>query len=410
MPSVAINNTNIRQRPRLGASLLALLFLNAWTSLAYAHAPDQSYIFLRLYDDAILGRVEMTVTDMNQAMGLSLPEDGTVTNENLEPHKSVIREYLATHVKVGADQPATTLTFNKFDLHNQPLGQYVQVFFDIDDRAQRPAVINAQMSVLFDERPSHRGMLVVEHNWQTGTFDDEANVVLVFSPDNTRQSFDVEGSIWQGFTAMVGQGAHHIWIGIDHILFLIALLLPAVVRRENGKWVPVERFSDAAWYVLKIVTLFTVAHSITLSAAALGAVDLSARIVESIIALSIAVAAFDILRPIFGRRIAWVVFAFGLFHGFGFASVLGDIGIGGEYLVPTLLGFNLGVEFGQLIIVAIAFPILYLLRRSKIYARFLMPVGAALLIAISLYWFIERAFEVDLPAGYYLNTVLGVFT
>lgn len=390
---------------------LALIAISWSVSVsANAHAPDQSYIFVRLYDDSLQGRVEMTVADLNAALELGLPEDGSVTTEALAVHLADIRNYFGRHVKLGADGPPEALSFDRFDIHTQPLGQYLQAYFELGGRSERPKEITAEMSVLLDERPSHRGMLVVEHNWQTGTFNDEANVVMVFSPDSRTQTYQVDGSKWQGFMAMIGQGSHHIWIGIDHILFLLALLLPAVVTRVNGRWAPVDRFRDAAWNVFKIVTVFTVAHSITLSAAVLGALTLSSRIVESIIALSIAIAAFDILKPLFGNKITWIVFGFGLFHGFGFASVLGDIGIGGEYLVQTLLGFNLGVEVGQLVIVAAAFPVLFLLRKTSLYLKWVLPLGAAALIAIAIYWFIERAFEVDLPAGQLAKPVLSLFS
>jgi hypothetical protein len=110
---------------------------------------------------------------------------------------------------------------------------------------------------------------------------------------------------------------------------------------------------------------------------------------------------------VFGRKIWWIVFAFGLFHGFGFASVLGDLGIGGEFLGYTLLAFNVGVELGQVAIVAAVFPVLYLLRKTAFYVSFAMPVSAVLLIIVSTYWFIERAFNVDLPAGSILHAIIG---
>jgi len=212
----------------------------------------------------------------------------------------------------------------------------------------------------------------------------------------------------RGFSAMVRLGTHHIWIGIDHILFLMALLLPAVVQRQDHKWVPVESFRKAIIHVIKVVTVFTVAHTITLSLAALNAVSLSSRLVESIIALSIAIAALNIIVPVFKERIWMVVFAFGLFHGFGFASVLSEIGIPSNYMVHSLLGFNVGVELGQVAIVVGLFPVLYFLGRSLIYSRYVLPATTLVLITISLYWFVERAFLIDLPAGAIVNSLIAL--
>ena len=385
----------------------ALLLLPA---TGEAHAPDQSYVFVQVHEDRVEGRVEITVTDLNAALDLTLPEDGSVTVADLYDYQPAIIEYLAEHVALAPDAAPTPVKVDKIDLHSLPLGQYLRAHFSFQDLSAPPATINMDYSVLFDKRPSHRGMLVVEHNWKTGTFNDEANVALIFAPDDTQKTYKVGGSVLQGFVAMIGQGAHHIWIGIDHILFLLALLLPSVVQRREHLWVPVEGLRPALIWVAKVVTVFTVAHTITLSAAALGALSLPSRFVESIIALSIAIAAADILWRVFGRRIWWVVFVFGLFHGFGFASVLRDIGIGGEFLFLTLLGFNLGVELGQFVIVAAVFPVLFLIRRLRLYTKFVLPGGAVALIAISLYWFIERGFGVDLPLGSAVRPILDIFT
>jgi hypothetical protein len=148
-------------------------------------------------------------------------------------------------------------------------------------------------------------------------------------------------------------------------------------------------------YILKVVTFFTIAHTITLSLASLNIIVLPGRIVESIIALSIGLAAFHNIRPIFKGKDWLIAFVFGLFHGFGFASVMADLGITGEFLTLTLLGFNIGVELGQIVIIALIFPILFFIRNFKFYSKFLVYLSVVLII-ISLYWFVERAFDIDL--------------
>ena len=144
-------------------------------------------------------------------------------------------------------------------------------------------------------------------------------------------------------------------------------------------------FKPAIIHVVAVVTIFTVVHTITLSLAALQTISLSSRLVESVIALSIAIAALDVIVPIFGRRIWWIVFAFGLFHGFGFASVLSSIGIPSDYLVHSLLGFNVGVELGQVVIVCAVFPVLFLTRASFLYTHVVLLYGSGLLILIAGY-------------------------
>jgi len=394
----------------------------------FAHAPDQSYTFLRVYETAIEGRFEITTDDLNKALGLELAKG--ITLEELQYYLPRIQEYALGRTAFSSQFGSHPIQFTETTIFEEGnLGNYVQLHFTLQDLTEVPATLDLENSLLFDVAPNHRSLVVVEYNWKAGIHNNESMVSLSFSPDDTRQSLDLtNASVLKGFLAMVESGMHHIFIGIDHILFLLALLLPAVVRRKRGpsepvpayanrfaavpvamaasafEWAPVEKFKPAFLYVLKIITFFTVAHTITLSLAALQIIVLPSRIVESIIALSIALAALHNIRPVFKYSDWIIVFGFGLFHGFGFASVLGDIGLSGEFMTLSLLGFNLGVEVGQVIIISLIFPVLYLIRRMKIYPG-LLVFGSMLLILIAMYWFVERFFEIDLPLGRYLNKI-----
>lgn len=379
------------------------------SGVAYGHALDQGYVYLRVGKSTLDGRVELTMQDLNSTLGLSLPTDQSVTRDDLEPHIETIREYVTERVSLAINGGPGAMPLTDYDLMSLSFAQYLQLNFSFPDLAEEPQKIDIEYTAVFDENPDHRGMLVIETNWKTGTFNNEANVSLVFEPGRERQTLDLSStSTLSGFNAMVRMGTHHIWIGIDHILFLIALLLPSVVHRQNRTWQSVTEFHVALIHVIKIVTIFTIAHTITLSLAALQTISLPSRLVESVIAISIAIAALDIVVPIFKQRIWWIVFAFGLFHGFGFASVLAEIGIPPAYMVHSLLGFNLGVELGQVAIVLAVFPILYFLRQQKAYVKAVLPGAAAILIAVSLYWFTERAFLIDLPAGAIVNKLLAL--
>ena len=180
------------------------------------------------------------------------------------------------------------------------------------------------------------------------------------------------------------------------VLFLISLLLPAALRAGARGWEPAERFAPVFWDVFKVVTAFTVAHSITLSLAALAVLELPSRLVESAIALSVLLAALNNLRPlVLGRR--WIVaFAFGLIHGFGFASVLADLGLPKDALLVALVGFNAGVETGQLAIVAAFLPAAFWLRGTWLYRRMLLLGGSALIALVAAIWLVERSFDLRL--------------
>lgn len=387
---------------------ILLLFLALTANLCFAHAPDTGNVFLKIENDSVTGRVELAISDLNVALQLDMPEGEDVTVDDLRPYLAQVDAYVSEHVGLTVGEISGPPPITGYGIFDADFARMLQVKFAYENLPEEPRKIEVKYSAMFDLRPNHRGMLVIETYWKTGTFQNEAGVSGVFEPGKEVITLDLsESSVWRGFVALVGLGTHHIWIGIDHILFLMALLLPAVVFRERSSWQPVDDFRTAFIQVIKVVTVFTIAHTITLSMAALGTVSLSSRLVESVIAISIAIAALHIITPVFRGGIWWVVFIFGLFHGFGFASVLGEIGIPDDYLVYSLLGFNIGVELGQVAIVIVVFPVLFFMRNRWHYNRLLLPAAATALIAVSLYWFTERAFELDLPAGAILNSILG---
>lgn len=190
----------------------------------------------------------------------------------------------------------------------------------------------------------------------------------------------------------VREGVRHIWIGFDHVLFLITLLLPVVLRRRSGIWEGVDRLGTALRRVALVVTAFTIAHSISLSLAVLGVVDLPPRFTESIIAASVVIAALNNLWPIVSRQLWAVAFAFGLVHGLGFAGALTDLGLPEGSETMALIGFNLGVELGQLVIVVALLPFLYALRRTVLYQRGAVQLGSLSIAIVAGMWLVERAF------------------
>lgn len=381
--------------------LFIFLILNSL--LAHAHAPEQGFIFLRVYEkDGIEGRFEIQAEDLNKIFNWNLLKEGNKVDV-VKPHYEELKKYFLANSGFKSSLGNHKITFKGLGVLSTGLGDYIQIFFDLDNVYPLPDSMDVTYNVAFKEVPNHRGFLTVEYNWKAGVINNESNISLYFTPSEPTDTLDLtKVSIWKGFVAMIRQGVWHIWIGTDHIFFLIALILPSVVRRRREEnlhlfksWEPVKKFKPAFSYIIKIVTFFTIAHTITLSLAALGIVNLPGWIVESIIAFSIGLAAFHNIRPIFNGRDWLIAFVFGLFHGFGFASVLGDIGLKDEFLIYSLSGFNIGVEIGQLVIIAAIFPILYLIRKRKSYPKILF-IGSVFLIIASVYWIIERVFDVNL--------------
>ncbi len=391
-------------------SLVALLLLTVlMANPVFAHIQGQSYIFLNVDEKAVTGRVEITVKDLNKVLSLDLPEDRSVTLEQIHANSALIDDYVLKHVDISINGKAGRFSIVGYEKLNVSFAQFVLINFKMMPSGDPPVLFDIDNSLIFDNDQNHLSLLVVENNWTTGTFDNESVVSLTFTESKRKQRLDLSnGSVLQGLWGFIQLGMHHIWIGADHVLFLLALFLPSVMQRAGNRWVGVTELRSALFRILKIVTVFTIAHSITLSLASLGVINLESRLVESIIAISIGVAALHIIYPKVSSHALWVVLMFGMFHGFGFASVLSEMQIPERYLVWSLLGFNLGVEMGQAAIALVVVPILYSVRHLFVYARIVMPLGAAGLIAISVYWFIERAFGFDFRVGSSLKALIGL--
>jgi len=396
---------------------LSFIFILLSSVVTFAHAPNQSYIFLRIYEtDGIEGRFEINVSEINKVFNLNLPKN--VSLQELEAHIPEIKAYLMEHAAFQSTLGTHAISFKDVDITWASLGNFVKFYFELENTEILPDDLEVSYNAVFEKDPEHRGFLTIEYNWKAGIINNEAIIALGFSPNEVSDTLNLTNvSVWKGFIAMIKQGVWHIWIGIDHILFLLALILPSVVRRKKKQldkdgnpsfsiwgWEPVLKFKPAFMYIIKVITFFTLAHTITLTLASLKLVILPSQLVESIIAFSIGLAAFHNIKPIFKGRDWVIAFVFGLFHGFGFASVLSDLGLTGEYLTLSLLGFNIGVEIGQLVIITLIFPILFMIRKLKLYPKILV-FGSALLIVISLYWVIERGFDINLGVEDYIRRV-----
>lgn len=387
------------------ATLLALASAAAPTR-ALAHAPRQGYMFLRLHSDSLIARLELNIADLEGVLALGWNPNVRPTREEIEARLAVIRQYAEQHFALGDGEARLVPVFRDFSVRGADGAEYLLLEYFVG--SPPPERVTITLTPFFELDGMHRNLVVIEHNWRTGTFDNEMNVSTIHSPAEPTQVLDLtSSSLFRGFLALVRLGVWHIWIGLDHILFLVALILPSVLTRRDGRWQPAERFGGALLKIVTIVTFFTVAHTITLSLAALDVVELPSRLVESVIAGSIAIAALHNLWPVARINEAAIAFAFGLFHGFGFATVLGDLGLGTEHLVLSLLGFNVGVELGQIAIITAIFPVLFFARRLRVYPV-VMRAGSVALIAVGLLWVAERTTNFNVPLIPIAKSLLGI--
>jgi hypothetical protein len=364
--------------------LVALLFSGA----AAAHKPSDAYLTVHRDGTALSGQWDIALRDLENAIGLDADGDGDITWRELKSRHTEIATYALQRLRIasGGDTCGLAATDHLVDTHTD--GAYAVLKFSGTCPRDGPTLAIAY-SLFRDIDPQHRGLLnFVEAG-------ESRSVVLGPETPERVVGGDNGGSLVQ-FASYVHEGVWHIWLGFDHLLFLLSLLLPAVLVRRGDRWQPGASFRSAFIEVAKVVTAFTVAHSITLSLAALGVVSLPSRWVESAIALSVVLAALNNVFPVVahGRWIA--AFAFGLLHGFGFAGALQDLGLPAGSLALSLAGFNIGVEVGQLAIVAAFLPLAFALRRTWSYRRLVLAGGSTAIAAVATVWFAERAFDVPL--------------
>ena len=375
---------------RLLQALAAALALAA--GAAHAHKPSDSYLTIELQGTQITGQWDIALRDLDFALGLDADGDGNITWGELRSRHDEIAAYAGARLALRGDGQPCTLQVGAQQVDTHTDGAYSVLPLRVACTAATPAALEVGYTLFADLDPQHRGLLKLTTPTGTRT--------AVLGPQANPQSFALgaagAGSTWAQFVTFVREGVWHIWIGFDHILFLLALLLPAVGVWRARRWQPVDRLAPAGWDVLRIVTAFTVAHSVTLSLATLGWVSLPSRLVESAIAASVVLAALNNVWPLFQGRRWLVAFVFGLIHGFGFATVLADLGLPQDALVLALVGFNIGVELGQLAIVAVFLPLAFWLRRTPFYGRGVRVGGSLLIALLAAVWLAERAFDLEL--------------
>jgi hypothetical protein len=373
----------------LRACLAGLTGLLAATSVL-AHKPSDSYLTLRGAEGSsdITVRWDVALRDLDYVLQLDRDNNGELTWGEVRQREAEITRLATSHLALSAAGKACAWENTaplQLDRHSD--GTYA-VLSLVAHCPGLESGLKARYALFFDVDPSHRGLV----QWiAPGSASGQA---LIFGTESAGQSLALQpAGAWETLRQYLLDGVWHIWIGYDHILFLLALLLPAVLMRREGQWAPAPRLDGAVKEVLKVVTAFTLAHSITLSLAALGVISLPSRLVESAIAASVIVAALNNLRGTIEMK-RWVMaFVFGLIHGFGFASVLADLGLPKDALVLALVGFNVGVELGQLVIVAVFLPLAFWLRATKFYRVGVLMAGSVLVALLAGWWLLQRMFD-----------------
>lgn len=447
---------------------LVLLVAGALSSApALAHKESDAYLTLatsRADRHAIEGQWDIALRDLDFALGIDDNRDGAITWGEVRAHRAEIERYALARLVIRGDGLTCELHPRAQAIDEHTDGAYDVIFFRAVCDKDIPSRLAVDYALFRDIDPYHRGIVTIHA--------DGVTTGAVLGPENPKTTLDLRApDRWKQFGSFVTDGIWHIWTGVDHLLFILSLLLPAVMIRrrvsaaDGGRWdvapggsahgvrtvwrervasvmgrvigtgnhgreglevaglgvanlgigaavaivdtasQPRERyewFPVASWWrafidVVKVISAFTLSHSVTLTLAVLGIVDLPSRLVESAIALSIIVAAANNLFPVVRQRVWLIAFAFGFVHGLGFASALSGLQLPPLSMAASLGGFNVGVEIGQEAIVLTVMPLAFLARGTRFYRDGVLRWGSLLIIALAAGWLIQRAFNVSIP-------------
>lgn len=383
---------------------------------AFAHPMPSSLVELSVHEKFIRGESKIPLIELGNAVGA-----GRIANMSDPFFKS----YFTEHIVASSSGNNWSTEIENISLINDTdpvIGTYQEVLVQFtltppDVRYLRAFTFN--YDAVIHQVITHSALVYVRQDWDNG-IQDESNaqqIGIIKLDIRSEKLFPLQinlekGSWWTGFKSMLNLGMQHIKEGTDHLLFLIVLLLPAMLLTNGKDWGGFGGTRYSVGHLLKIVTAFTIGHSITLLAGALGWIRLPSQPVEILIAVSILVSAIHAIRPIFPGKETFIAAGFGLIHGLAFATVVANLELSGSKLALSVLGFNLGIEIMQLFVIVLIVPWLILLSKTPAY-KWVRIIGAMLAAIAALAWIAERiSGKVNVVTGFVewaaTNGIVGI--
>ena len=366
-----------------------------------AHQAPYSVAYLDVSPDRVGAELRIPLTELEYAIGHNFTGDPATLATRMEAQ---LKAYINLHTHAYTEKSSPwTVKINDMAMEKEQQIASGPPFWELKVNLTllpRPNESTRKFMLAYDgvvhQVINHIVFVVIRNDWETGRSDSlTANsnpMTIRIGSDNKVHPLEInidKGTLWTGFKNMVALGMEHIKEGTDHLLFLLVLLLPSTLVVAGKKWAGFGGVKYSITRLVKIVTAFTVGHSLTLLLGATGLFVPPVQFIEVLIAVSILISAIHALRPIFPGKEFFVSGGFGLIHGMAFASVLYNMQLHGEILALSILGFNIGIELMQLFIVALIVPWLIILSRDKKYS-IIRITGASIAAIAAAAWIIER--------------------
>lgn len=357
---------------------------------ALAHEMPKSTVFLDFRSDRVEAEIRLPIDRLQIAIRHDLTgQDAPDAVAMLGVARPRVESYILDHVKATNRQGASW-SVRLLGLLEDGDDLIAQLELKPSDNA--PAdVLRLHYDVITRELVTHAVLVSVRTDWKSGVASSAPELVGAMGVRRTDLLLDRSGgTAWRGFSKIFALGMGHIAEGTDHLLFLLTLLLPAPLLAARGRWIGPGTPGRSVVRVTKIVTAFTLGHSLTLLLGALAIVRVPEPPIEILIAASILISAIHALRPIFPGREFVVAGAFGLVHGLAFATVISELGLDRWGMALGILAFNTGIEAMQLAVVLAVLPWLLLLSTTRAYPAFRV-LGACFAAVAAAGWMADRA-------------------
>ncbi len=394
----------VSQKIALRVLLMGLLLLGTMVP-GWSHPMPSSAVLLHLHNRDIDAQLYLPIIELRLGWQKPVPMDAVKAVRDYGPG---LKGYVLQHIHPTApDGRPWTVTIRKL---TPVVEQVPDVLVDLTMTPPPGAPadqLNFNYDVIFHQLITHTAIVSIASDWHNGQLGGKPTLLGTMRDTNRTLVINrSRGSWWRGFQGVFALGARHIAEGTDHLLFLLALLLPAPLLVAGKRWGGYAGGKTSLWRIAKVVSSFTVGHSITLLLGALGWVHLPSAFIESAIAVSILVSAIHALVPIFRGKEIFIAGGFGLVHGLAFASTLTEFGFDPITMVSSVFAFNIGIEVVQLLIILVTMPSLVMLARTRLYPA-LRITGACVTGIAATAWFFERAFGWPNPIGPRVESAAG---